>query len=138
MASPHYILDAGPLVAYANTRDQHHDWACHVLAALGEPPLTCEIVLAEACYRCAESPRAIEMILALPSRGHVLVAPVLTTDSDAVRATVLKYWPRMDVADGCMVRLSELHPQAKVITTDVADFSIYRRARNQPIPLIHP
>jgi hypothetical protein len=29
-------------------------------------------------------------------------------------------------------------PKAKVITTDVRDFRIYRRNRNDPIPPIHP
>ena len=29
-------------------------------------------------------------------------------------------------------------PKTEVITTDVRDFRIYRRNRNDPIPLIHP
>ena len=29
-------------------------------------------------------------------------------------------------------------PKTKVITTDMRDFRIYRRNRNDPIPLIHP
>jgi hypothetical protein len=34
--------------------------------------------------------------------------------------------------------LSELHPQATVLTTDRSDFSVYRRFRSQKIPAIYP
>ena len=35
---------------------------------------------------------------------------------------------RPDLADLCLIRLSELHPRHPVITTDLADFRVYRRA----------
>ena len=76
MASPRYILDTGPLVAFANAADEHHLWAREVLNALGEAPATCEIVLAEACYLLASSQRAVDLVLALPGQGRVLVEPV--------------------------------------------------------------
>ena len=43
-----------------------------------------------------------------------------------------------DLADLCLIRMSELHPKHFVITTDVTDFRIYRRGRRETIPLIHP
>ena len=138
MASPRYILDTGPLVAFANAADEHHLWAREVLNALGEPPATCEIVLAEACYLLANSQRAVDLVLALPGQGRVMVEPVLASEADTVRAAMAKYWPAMDVADGCVLQLAERFPRAKVITTDVRDFRVYRRNRNEPIQLIHP
>jgi uncharacterized protein len=138
VASPRYILDTGPLVAFANAADEHHLWACEVLNALGEAPVTCEIVLAEACYLLANSQRAVDLVLALPGAGRVIIEPVLADESDPVRSAMAKYWPAMDVADGCVLRLAERLPKAKVITTDVRDFRVYRRNRNEPIQLIHP
>ena len=138
MANRRYILDTGPLVAFANANDAHHAWAKQVLDSLGEPPVTCEIVLAEACYLLASSQRAVDNVLALPSLGRVVVDPVLMTESTYVRIAVAKYWPIMDVADGCILQLAERFPRAKVITTDVRDFGIYRRYRNLPLSLIHP
>jgi hypothetical protein len=44
----------------------------------------------------------------------------------------------MDVADGCVLQLAEQFPRAKVITTDLRDFTIYRRPHGQPLNLIHP
>jgi hypothetical protein len=43
-----------------------------------------------------------------------------------------------DLADLCLVRLSELHPRHSVITVDREDCSIYRRNRRDAIPLITP
>jgi hypothetical protein len=43
-----------------------------------------------------------------------------------------------DLADLCLIRMSELHPKHPVITTHVGDFAVYRRARRAVIPLIHP
>jgi hypothetical protein len=44
----------------------------------------------------------------------------------------------MDAGDASLVVLSEKLPKAKLITTDVRDFTVYRRFRHEPLPLIHP
>ena len=44
----------------------------------------------------------------------------------------------MDAGDASLVVLSERFPKAKIITTDVRDSTVYRRFRNEPLPLIHP
>jgi hypothetical protein len=43
-----------------------------------------------------------------------------------------------DLADLCLIRMSELHPRHSVITVDEADFRIYRRNKRDVIPLICP
>ena len=50
---------------------------------------------------------------------------------------MLKY-EAMDAADASLVVLSEMYPNAKVITTDRTDFSVYRRFRSQKIPIVCP
>jgi hypothetical protein len=51
----------------------------------------------------------------------------------------LRYADRQpDLADLCVIRLSELNPRHSVITTDWNDFRVYRRGRREMIPLIHP
>jgi predicted nucleic acid-binding protein len=138
VANPHYILDTGPLVAFANAGDVHHRWAVEVLDSLGEPPVTCEIVLAEACYLLSSSHRAVDQILALPGQKKVLIEPVLLPETEFVRRAVTKYWPTMDVADGCVLHLADRYSRAKVITTDLRDFHIYRRPQGQLLNLIYP
>jgi uncharacterized protein len=43
-----------------------------------------------------------------------------------------------DLADLCLIRMSELHPECHVITVDRADFRVYRRNRREMIPVICP
>ena len=43
-----------------------------------------------------------------------------------------------DLADLCLVRMSELHPQHSVITVDRKDFRLYRRNKREAIPLVCP
>jgi hypothetical protein len=43
-----------------------------------------------------------------------------------------------DLADLCLVRMSELFPKHSVITTDRADFHVYRRNKREAIPLLCP
>jgi hypothetical protein len=40
----------------------------------------------------------------------------------------------MSLADACLVRMSEQHPQSLLLTLD-SDFNIYRRFGREPIPL---
>jgi predicted nucleic acid-binding protein len=43
----------------------------------------------------------------------------------------------MDFADACVVRVSELHADVRVCTTDT-DFKVYRRHGREVIPLLAP
>jgi hypothetical protein len=43
-----------------------------------------------------------------------------------------------DLADLCLVRMSELYPRHSVLTVDRADFRVYRRNKREIIPLICP
>ena len=43
-----------------------------------------------------------------------------------------------DLADLCLIRISELHPGYPIVTVDRNDFSIFRRNKREVIPLICP
>ncbi len=43
-----------------------------------------------------------------------------------------------DLADLCLVRMSELFPKHSVITIDRTDFHVYRRNKREAIPLLCP
>jgi hypothetical protein len=42
-----------------------------------------------------------------------------------------------DLADLCLIRMSELHPKHSIITVD-EDFRVYRRNKREVIPMISP
>jgi hypothetical protein len=70
-----------------------------------------------------------------------LVRPVfvLADHLQRIRALGDRYADQSpDLADLCVIRLSEMYPKHPVVTTDLRDFRVYRRGRCEAIPLIHP
>jgi uncharacterized protein len=128
------IADTGFLVAFARRRDLHHDWAVSVAEELTEPLLTCEAVLAETAFHLSSVQIVLEMIvselvkISFDCNDHL---PQLT-------ALAKRYADRQpDLADLCLIRMSELYPKHRVITVD-RDFRIYRRNKREVIPTIMP
>ena len=44
------ILNTGPLVAYLDSHEEHHDWAVAQIESFDDPMVTCEAVITEACF----------------------------------------------------------------------------------------
>lgn len=131
------VLDAGPWVAYLRRSDKHHAWAREQFAAR-EAFVSCEPVLAEVCARlqyCGNDPLlALEFL----SAGVVTLDFNLQANLLAVQNLMRKYGDRpMDLADACLVRMTELEPRSLVVTTD-ADFSFYRRNGREVVPHVLP
>lgn len=63
----------------------------------------------------------------------------LATEMSKVLLLVAKYADQpMDLADACVVRMTELHERCKVWTEDRADFTTYRRHGRQAVPCEFP
>lgn len=129
------ILDAGPLIAALNSRDEHHRWACETLERLGPPFYSCPEAMAEAAAMTGQPAAVVEMI----QSEEIVLAFDLSEQTASVLSLLKKYRDRdMDLADACIVRLTELMRDCRVITLDRADFSVYRRNGRDLIPLIVP
>ena len=132
-----YLVDAGPLIGWLNRRDQWHEWSVQTLRTVDDMLWTSEAVFAEACYQLGANTPEVAALIALAADGQLQVLATVGPYADRLQ-TLLDKYPVMDVCDGSLVILSELHPAAKVITLDVRDFSIYRRFKSEPLPLICP
>jgi uncharacterized protein len=129
------IADTGFLVAFARKNDQHHDWAVSLAKGVTEPLLTCEAVLAEAAFHL----RSVPVVLAMVGEGLVRLAFECQDHLPQLEALAVRYAEREpDLADLCLIRMSEFHPRHSVITVDREDFRVYRRNKREVIPLIHP
>lgn len=129
------IADTGLLVAFANRADRHHEWAVQVAERVVEPLLTCEAVLAEASFHLQNT----ALVLAMVDDGLVSLAFDCRAHLPHLSALAARYADRQpDLADLCLVRMSELHPRHSVITVDREDFRVYRRNKREAIPLICP
>lgn len=134
---PEFITDTGPLIGWINRRDQWHAWSVNVLERLEPPLLTCEAVIAETAWQLAASAAAVDRLYGLVEAGALRIVDLLPEHMPHIRALAAKY-PAMDFCDAAVVRLAEMFPQAKVLTTDSAHFTVYRRFRDKPLALIHP
>jgi predicted nucleic acid-binding protein len=71
--------------------------------------------------------------------GDIVLTFDLTAQAASVLALLNKYADReMDLADACIVRMSELIRDSRVVTLDRADFSVYRRNGRDLIPIVAP
>lgn len=134
---PEHIVDTGPLVGWINRRDQWHEWSASVLESLTPPLVTCESVIAEVVWHLRHSRKAVDRLYGMIEAGALEIEVLLPDHMPHIRVLSAKY-RQMDFCDAAVVRLSEIHPQAIVLTTDVAHFRIYRHFQNKPIPLLCP
>lgn len=130
------LVDAGFLVALLSRRDSHHQWAA--AQAPGHPPpwRTCEAVLSEAFHLLGE--RGSPGLGALLRRRALITTFNLDNDVESVLRLLQKYADvPMSLADACLVRMTETHPDPLILTTD-SDFRIYRRHSRQVVPCLIP
>lgn len=133
------IVDTGPLVAYLQTDEQHHEWTVERFSTLPPPFFTCEAVLAEACFLIVRggggSP---DDLLDLVERGLIRVTFQLPDEILRIRQLMRKYKNLpMSLADACLVRMTEQATDCLVVSLD-AHFRIYRRHDRTVIPVLLP
>jgi predicted nucleic acid-binding protein len=132
------LLDTGPLVAYLSRKDRYHAWAVQHLSQVEPPLTTCEAVLSEACFLLQSQRGGPEAVLDLVDRRVVIVSFNLQKEAVPVKTLLRRYADvPMALADACLVRLTELHSNAVLLTLD-SDFRIYRRNGRSVIPTLMP
>jgi predicted nucleic acid-binding protein len=129
------IADTGFIVAFLNYDDRYHDWASVIGRAVSDPFLTCEAVLAETAFQVESASR----VLALLQDGFLRIAFDLTANIEEVQALAERYRDRTpDLADLCLIRMSELYDNLPVLTVDEKDFRAYRKNGREVIPIVCP
>ena len=129
------IADTGFVVAFLNRNDRHHEWASELGRGVSDPLLTCEAVLAEAAFQVESAGR----VLALLQDGFLKVAFDVTKNIEEVVALAERYRDRTpDLADLCLIRMSELYDDLAVLTVDEKDFRVYRKNGREVIPIVCP
>ncbi len=115
--------------------DRHHDWAVSIAAQQDEPFLTCESVLSEAAFHLSSASAALSLI----DQRLIMIAFNCSDHAHQLQFLAKRYEDRNpDLADLCLIRMSELHPKHSVITTNREAFTIYRRNKRDAIPLVCP
>lgn len=129
------IADTGFVVAFLNHSDRHHDWASEIGRRVSDPLLTCEAVVAETAFQVESASR----VLGLLQDGFLRIAFDLPKNLDEIVTLADRYRDRKpDLADLCLIRMSELHENLPLLTVDEKDFRIYRRNGRDVIPIVCP
>ena len=129
------IADTGFIVAAGDRDDRHHGWAVSLAHSVTEPLLTSEAVLAEAAFHL----RSSAYVLTLIEDGLLQIAFDCSKNVVQLQELARRYADRNpDLADLCLIRMSELYPRHTVITVDEEDFRVYRRNKREAIPLLCP
>ena len=134
------ILDTGPLVAYLRRSDQYHEWARQQFQRYRSPILTCEPVLTETAFLLSRygGTENVEPLLMLVIAGALEVVLRLPDEAPRLQELMRRYRNvPMSLADACLVRMAELHPDSTVLTLD-SDFLIYRQHDREPLSLLMP
>jgi len=129
------IADTGFIVAFGNRGDTHHNWAVNVAKVLTGPLLTCEAVVAESAFHLGSSSYVLSLI-----RDGLLIVDFSCMDNLEQLSELARRFEdrRPDLADICLVRMSELYPRHTIVTVDESDFRVYRRNKREAIPILCP
>lgn len=120
------LLDTGAIVALLDQSERRHAEVAEAVRDIFDPLVTCEAVVAEACYLLRGVRGAQDAILANVERGIFQIPFHLGVSSAAVRRVMAKYRNvPMDLADGCLVVLAGELGTGRILTLD-SDFLLYR------------
>ena len=112
----------------------YHRWA-HEQFKANAPFFTCECVLDELAFIVGDARLGMKMV----ARGDLVLDFSLADHIEEVLALLEKYSDlQMDLADACLVRMTELTDRCKVWTVDATDFKVYRRHGRYVIPCEFP
>lgn len=129
------IADTGFLIAFLDRNDRYHSWAVSVAQRVDAPLITCEPVLAETAFHR----QSVAVVLEMISLGMLQLAFNCSAHLASLSALATRYSDRKpDLADLCLIRMSELYPNHVVLTVDERDFRVYRRNKREFIPILCP
>ncbi|MCP9292932.1 type II toxin-antitoxin system VapC family toxin [Gracilimonas sediminicola] len=132
------FIDAGPIVAILNRRDQHHLWASEKISGIEENLVTTSIIISEAFHILRKVPNGIKGLFRTIEEGFIDVEEAYPKNMDYIHKQVLKYSDNdASLGDISILSLVEDSNNAQIFTLDF-DFHIYRDLKGNPLDLISP
>ncbi len=131
------LIDAGPLVAILNRREQDHEVCVSALKKIKRPLLSTWMPVTEAMYLLDSSVAAQNALLEMIERGFLNILEIGASDLAPIRALINKYNDQpMDFADATLVHVANREGLQDIFTLDRRDFSIYKTKQNRPFRVV--
>ncbi len=122
---PSILVDAGPLIAFADRSDKHHRRVASYLRRFDGRMVTTWPVLAEACHFLPE--RAQIDFLRWADAGGISLVELHESALAALADWKEKYRDLpMDLADASLIWVAQQTGILDILTIDLKDFSVYR------------
>jgi predicted nucleic acid-binding protein len=132
------LLDTGVIVALLDRSERRHGDCANAIDAVSVPLVTCEPVIAEACYLTRGLHGAPEAILQNVAAGTFQIPIQLSQCAVAIQRILRKYRDQeVDLADACLIHLASELRSGEILTLD-RDFAVYRWGANRPFRPILP
>ena len=130
------IADTGFLVAFGRAADPLHQKATSFLRGYAGGLVTVAPVIVEASFFL--TPHAKLRLIDWITSGGITVVDVPVSSYPDLRVTIAKYADRdIDFADAALVWLATQAGVHRILTTDEADFGIYRLKGGQRFELVN-
>jgi len=130
------LLDTGVIVALLDRSERNHLRCVEAIEAIAAPLITCEAVVAEACYVLRNIHGASDAVLDNVEAGVFEIPFRLVGASRSVRHLMKKYARiPMDFADACLVHLADELGTGRILTLD-SDFRVYRWRKARAFELL--
>ncbi len=130
------LLDTGVIVALLDRSERNHVRCVEAIETIAAPLVTCEAVIAEACYLLRNLRGAPDTVLDNVEHGVFEIPFRLVGVSRSVRLLMKKYARvPMDFADACLVHLADELDTGRILTLD-SDFRVYRWRKGHAFELL--
>ena len=130
------LLDTGCIVALLDRSERHHAACVEAVEDIAAPLVTCEAVIAEACYLLRDLDGAADAVLDNVEAGVFEIPLRLSASVRGIRGLMKKYARvPMDFADACLVQLADDVGTGSILTLD-SDFRVYRWRKTRRFELL--
>lgn len=130
------LLDTGCIVALLDRSERNHARCAAAVEEVAAPLVTCEAVIAEACWLLRDVRGAADAVLENVEAGVFEIPFRIVGASRGVRALMKQYGRvPMDFADACLVQLADELGSGRILTLD-SDFAVYRWRKNRRFELL--
>jgi predicted nucleic acid-binding protein len=132
------LVDTGFLVSIYDNHEPRHGVCLRIHAALPNPLVTCQAVVAESLHLLGRIPEAADGILASVEAGILQVPLQLQPSAGTVRTILRKYLDTpADFADACLIHMADELNTGDILTLD-SDFKHYRWRRTRHFRMLIP
>lgn len=133
-----WLLDAGPLVAYLDSTDSHHDPCADALEAFDGQLHTTSAVIVETMHFLGHDPDGPDALVKLLARSRTQVHGCTELDQLESAARLMRKYADvpMDFADATLVLLAQELVVADILTLDRRGFSTFRFGGHKRFQLV--